>query len=411
MKEGTLLNPLRLATGCAAFLLSLGSASGELATSTTYTGTPSAQQPFIGSLIDPTSWDNGLPTNDNPGLVTQTFNTWSGDVWTDVAIRQTGGTVYNDQEIFAMRGGAAGSGKKTILEIEDLANTEFAYENLRTAGALTMWSQNGEGHELSLLSGYVSIGFLNAVTSADVSTINIRDGLMEFGSVTSGKVAFNLLAGGTGAIVVGDQNGGALNTMKVNFETGSQASFTLASNSSKPTGSAQGYWGFVIGRGQVSVDGVPITDKSKFVITDEGDLSTTLRYPLFGKWALWPLHDTGGDVDTINWLGWLNVATADWVWSYSLERYLFIRPALILGVGGWVYFPRTGAAPEPAPGSATSWAGWPILDEAGTVDTGDWLGRLNVASGDWVWSYAMGRFLYLPESLVSSAGSWAFLLR
>ena len=55
------------------------------------------------------------------------------------------------------------------------------------------------------------------------------------------------------------------------------------------------------------------------------------------------------------------------------------------------------------------WAGYPYFDEAGNVDTGSWLGFINVASGDWVYVYSLATYVYLPEEFVSSSGSWAYV--
>lgn len=66
----------------------------------------------------------------------------------------------------------------------------------------------------------------------------------------------------------------------------------------------------------------------------------------------------------------------------------------------------TGPLPEPP---APKWAGYDI-DENGIVDTGAWLGFLNVNYGDYVWSYTLETFLYLPESHAETAGgSWSYV--
>lgn len=57
----------------------------------------------------------------------------------------------------------------------------------------------------------------------------------------------------------------------------------------------------------------------------------------------------------------------------------------------------------------TQWAGFDILNEAGDVDTGNLLGIINVSNGDWVWSYDSAKWIYLPESLVTQAGTWNYV--
>ena len=54
-----------------------------------------------------------------------------------------------------------------------------------------------------------------------------------------------------------------------------------------------------------------------------------------------------------------------------------------------------------------TWGGW--KKEGDYVDTGDWMGWLNVSNGDWVWSYDLGAFLYLPEEHVMDSGAWTFV--
>lgn len=61
-------------------------------------------------------------------------------------------------------------------------------------------------------------------------------------------------------------------------------------------------------------------------------------------------------------------------------------------------------------GPAT-WAGYVKDSNEGFVDTGEWLGWINVSGGDWVWVYDLGSYMYLPESLVTSNGAWTYILR
>ncbi len=56
---------------------------------------------------------------------------------------------------------------------------------------------------------------------------------------------------------------------------------------------------------------------------------------------------------------------------------------------------------------------WDIYpkDEEGNVDTGEFLGWINVEEGDWIWSWRFHSWLYLPESFVEPSGAWSFLPR
>jgi hypothetical protein len=53
------------------------------------------------------------------------------------------------------------------------------------------------------------------------------------------------------------------------------------------------------------------------------------------------------------------------------------------------------------------WAGYDIIDGQ-FVDTGSLLGLLEITSAPWVYSYDLGRYIYLPESAVSQSGAWTF---
>jgi hypothetical protein len=57
-----------------------------------------------------------------------------------------------------------------------------------------------------------------------------------------------------------------------------------------------------------------------------------------------------------------------------------------------------------------TWAGYPI-DSDGFVDTGDWMGLLYVGDPPWIWRYDISQWWYMPESLVSEGGAWAFILK
>jgi hypothetical protein len=60
-------------------------------------------------------------------------------------------------------------------------------------------------------------------------------------------------------------------------------------------------------------------------------------------------------------------------------------------------------------GENQMWVDWPI-DGNGLVDTGTFMGWLFV-SGDWVWSFSVSGWVYLPEGNVAANGAWAYLPR
>ena len=58
----------------------------------------------------------------------------------------------------------------------------------------------------------------------------------------------------------------------------------------------------------------------------------------------------------------------------------------------------------------TMWAGFSV-DALGWVDTGDFLGVINVIFGDFVYMLSNGKFIYLPETHVTGHGAWGYIFR
>jgi hypothetical protein len=229
----------------------------------------------VGSLSIATNWTGAIhPSGSSTGLVSSTVNVWSGTAWNSLAVRQTGGYVAANGGL-ALRGGLTNSGITTKYIIED-ARTDYAsYTNLYSYGAnsLAFFSQFGEKMELSLLSGHIEAQTLS-LNAAGKGTLNMRNGLLHAGNMINGKATVNMLAGGTGDIIIDSLDVSLNNTLYLNFETGNQGSFTF---NQKTNGvSAAGTWAYLVGNGQVSIDGVATTDLSKFSITGAG-LSNTIE--------------------------------------------------------------------------------------------------------------------------------------
>lgn len=87
-------------------------------------------------------------------------------------------------------------------------------------------------------------------------------------------------------------------------------------------------------------------------------------------------------------------------------------PVPVSSPGSQLYRLETSAGETillaPAP-SASAWSVWP-RDAAGNVDTGDFLGWINVRQAPWVWSFSLDGWLFLPEGAVHQAGAWAYVL-
>lgn len=66
---------------------------------------------------------------------------------------------------------------------------------------------------------------------------------------------------------------------------------------------------------------------------------------------------------------------------------------------------------EPTGGmSGPTWAGYPV-DPEGFVDTGDFIGLINVSLGEWIFNFPLGRFIFMPEGNVGEGGAWGFVLK
>lgn len=225
-----------------------------------------------GGLDDVAQWPGGvMPSGSTTGLVSSTTAAaWiGGGFFQNAALRVEAPIDVNGLTEVALRGGTSGSGITTVYEIEDSGNAGAGYANL-TTGTLTMWSQSGEKMEMSILSGRVEVTANLSLVSDGNGTINMRDGLLHAVSGTTSDAQFNMLAGGTGNVTV---DAIADNAYNVNFETGNLGSFTLGS---KNGGSAGGVWEWSIGNGNISIDGVTVTDAAQFSITSTGGNDTTM---------------------------------------------------------------------------------------------------------------------------------------
>lgn len=89
----------------------------------------------------------------------------------------------------------------------------------------------------------------------------------------------------------------------------------------------------------VSEDGTIITGWGKqpngshvtFIVTIEQDGPFWEEYPVFNP---------EGDVNTGDWMGWINIKHAPWLFSYSLEGWLYHSSSFGDSAGSWFYIPR-----------------------------------------------------------------------
>ncbi len=124
-------------------------------------------------------------------------------------------------------------------------------------------------------------------------------------------------------------------------------------------------------------------------------------------WARWET-DVQGWVDTNAeddlFLGVIFTGFSPWIWSESLQKYLYIEEDMVDADGGWAYALLDMESP-----TAQTWAYW-TPNGSGWADTGTgFLGMLNVAVEPFVYSDALQHFLYLPPANVEADGSWLYI--
>ena len=250
-------------------------------TSTTYTG---------GAFPTAGNWTNGRPTSTGNAGLMDGANGW-GSGGADYHIRMTGGTINANGSgtgDWAMQGGA--NGTSSIIEIDD-TNSSLVFT---VAGRFTMWNNpaitGSTGNELNMLNGEISIGEFWANGGA-VARVAISNGTVNAAALATNQAnaVVTMKAGGTGAFNVGDIISAAtMGQMTLNFETGSDASFTIDNIAG---GSAKTYWADNFSVGDVQIDGTNVASfaalEAAFNITDLGLNGTSLSLiPEPGTYAL-----------------------------------------------------------------------------------------------------------------------------
>jgi hypothetical protein len=61
-------------------------------------------------------------------------------------------------------------------------------------------------------------------------------------------------------------------------------------------------------------------------------------------------------------------------------------------------------------GNGDTWAGWPI-EQGRYVDTGSFLGYIEISADPWQWCYNLGKYIWLPEYQVNNSGGWIYVGR
>ena len=58
---------------------------------------------------------------------------------------------------------------------------------------------------------------------------------------------------------------------------------------------------------------------------------------------------------------------------------------------------------------SSDWSGHPIANDQMDVDTGDFMGWINVTHGDYIWSYSLDGWMYCPEPDTTDSGAWMYV--
>jgi hypothetical protein len=141
-----------------------------------------------------------------------------------------------------------------------------------------------------------------------------------------------------------------------------------------------------------------------------------LEVPVAGdKWAnRWDVASDGWVKTTdpatgSDFLGWVNVSKKPWIFSQAYDKYIYLPEAFVNSYGAWSYVLLT-----PPSTSGTDWAHWSFADSQGWVKTTDpetgsnFLGWLNANKAPWLFSGALNKYHYIPESYVMDSGAWVF---
>ena len=76
-----------------------------------------------------------------------------------------------------------------------------------------------------------------------------------------------------------------------------------------------------------------------------------------------------------------------------------------------IYFAQGMDLTDPLnPVEVTTWGGYQITNAAGDVDTGDFLGWINVISAPYIFSYSVG-WIYMEEPAAEATGSWGYVYK
>jgi len=59
--------------------------------------------------------------------------------------------------------------------------------------------------------------------------------------------------------------------------------------------------------------------------------------------------------------------------------------------------------------AAPTWAGYPINADGQSVDTGSWIGWIDIEKQPWIYSYGLNKYIYVQEQFVGPGGGWIWV--
>ncbi|NDV61732.1 hypothetical protein G0Q06_04650 [Puniceicoccales bacterium CK1056] len=119
---------------------------------------------------------------------------------------------------------------------------------------------------------------------------------------------------------------------------------------------------------------------------------------------------------------WVNpnfadMGTPDLVSNHAQPGYdTFVNPIVSLDIttyGGTMRYDNIMIAnswDSVVPQPSMTWAGYGV-DPNGLVDTGPWMGWLNVTDDPWIYSYSLESYIYIPAEGNTAAGGWIYAFK
>lgn len=71
-----------------------------------------------------------------------------------------------------------------------------------------------------------------------------------------------------------------------------------------------------------------------------GEVLSTPPGDSFGMWGPYPISNAEGDVNTGDFMGWLNVTLDPYLYSYTLDAWIYMEASGVSETGGWAYVYR-----------------------------------------------------------------------